>query len=105
MIPSCQKARLHVQYPRHIGGRKSPPPANRTNSKASGSVLNCLHSWTYWHNESVNIHSHVVGALLFLYLPVYVFTPERWAVATRGDVVVCYTYFLSVAVCFVLSAA
>ncbi|KAF3771033.1 Hly-III related protein, partial [Cryphonectria parasitica EP155] len=63
-------------------------------------------SWLYVHNETVNIYSHVIGALVFLVLPSYVFAvsiPGRYPVATVADVLVCSTYFLGVAVCFVLS--
>jgi len=100
--------------------------------KASGSVVDCLRSWTYLHNETgqelhtnsplppeakplvapadfltVNIFSHLLGAVLFLSLPVYVFAtslPPRYAVATTADVVVITVYLVGVAVCFVLSA-
>lgn len=58
------------------------------------------------HNETVNIHSHIVGAFVFLCLPTYVFAvslPPRYLVATTTDVVVCSTYFFGVALCFALS--
>lgn len=81
--------------------------------KASSSVQECFHSWTYLHNESVNIYSHVLGALLFLALPGWVFNmidfdlgialPQRYQVATPTDIVVCTTYLVGVAVCFLLS--
>ena len=57
---------------------------------------------------SVNIFSHVVGALVFLAIPIYVFTtevPKRYAVATPADKAVCCIYFLGVMVCFIFSAA
>ncbi|KAK3377090.1 hemolysin-III channel protein-like protein Izh2 [Lasiosphaeria ovina] len=77
---------------------------------ASESLLDCLGSWRYLHNETVNIFSHAVGALVFLALPVYIFsasstTPPRYAVATPADKIVCSIYFLGVAVCFAFSAA
>lgn len=98
----------------------------------------CIHSWTYVHNETgkrqrililislailrkvtckqgsylpdstVNIYSHIIGACIFLSLPLYFFTtevPPRYAIATWSDIVVCSTYFLGVATCFVLSTA
>lgn len=82
--------------------------------KASDSVQECFYSWTYLHNESVNIYSHVFGALLFLALPGCVFNlvdfdlgitalPRRYQVATPADLVVCTTYLVGVAVCFLLS--
>lgn len=56
----------------------------------------------------VNIHSHTLGALLFLLLPFAIFSsqiPPRYAAATPGEVAVCGVYFAGVAVCFVLSAS
>ncbi|KAK0712672.1 hemolysin-III related-domain-containing protein [Lasiosphaeria miniovina] len=77
---------------------------------ASESLLDCLNSWRYLHNETVNIFSHAVGALVFLALPIYIFsasstTPPRDAVATPADKIVCSIYFVGVAVCFAFSAA
>ncbi|KAI5924221.1 hemolysin-III channel protein-like protein Izh2 [Camillea tinctor] len=70
------------------------------------SVRMCFHSWTYIHNDTVNIYSHVIGAIVFLVLPLYIFSsevPPRYEIATVTDVLVCSTYFLGVAVCFILS--
>ncbi|KAI1505730.1 hemolysin-III channel protein-like protein Izh2 [Biscogniauxia marginata] len=70
------------------------------------SVWVCFHSWTYIHNDTVNIFSHVIGMLLFMILPLYVFgseVPPRYKVAMAADVLVCSIYFLGVAVCFTLS--
>lgn len=59
------------------------------------------------HNETINIWSHIIGCVLFLAIPIYVFTteiPPRYRVATREDIIVCSTYFIGVAICFFLSA-
>ncbi|KAH8814042.1 hemolysin-III channel protein-like protein Izh2 [Hyaloscypha sp. PMI_1271] len=74
---------------------------------ASGSLIECLHSWSYVHNETVNIYTHLLGAAIFLALPFFIFKkeiPARYVIATQADVVVCSTYFLGVAICFCLSA-
>ncbi|KAK3328291.1 hemolysin-III channel protein-like protein Izh2 [Cercophora scortea] len=75
--------------------------------KACGSVTGCLHSWTYLHNETVNIFSHIVGAIaFFLCIPLWIAIttiPPRLAIATTSDIVVCGTYILGVGACFVLS--
>ncbi|KAK7994934.1 hypothetical protein PG990_013707 [Apiospora arundinis] len=74
--------------------------------RETASWKDCLWSWTYLHNETVSIFSHVVGALLFLSLPYHIFhteIPPRYAVATPADVVVCSVYFGGVAICFTLS--
>ncbi|KAL8377891.1 hypothetical protein RB595_008533 [Gaeumannomyces hyphopodioides] len=77
--------------------------------KAPGTVRDCLASWFYLHNESVNIHSHTLGALLFLLLPFCIFStsqiPPRYAAASPGEAAACGVYFAGVAVCFALSAA
>ncbi|KAL8343855.1 hypothetical protein RB601_004398 [Gaeumannomyces tritici] len=77
--------------------------------QAPGTVRDCLVSWFYLHNESVNIHSHTLGSLLFLLLPLYIFSPSqippRYAAATPGEAAACGVYFAGVAVCFALSAA
>lgn len=73
---------------------------------AAASLWHCLHSVTYLHNETVNIFSHLTGAILFCAIPYFVFTaeiPPRYAVATLADRIVCSAYFLGVAVCFVFS--
>jgi adiponectin receptor len=70
-------------------------------------VKECFQSWTWLHNETVNIFSHVVGAAIFFCLPLYMFAvsvPPRYAAATATDIVVCSTYLLGVATCFTLSA-
>ncbi|KAK6532650.1 hypothetical protein TWF281_006830 [Arthrobotrys megalospora] len=59
------------------------------------------------HNETVNIWSHIIGSVLFVTIPLYVFTteiPPRYKIATTEDIVVCTTYFLGCAICFGLSA-
>ncbi|KAL0779875.1 hypothetical protein CaCOL14_004359 [Colletotrichum acutatum] len=64
--------------------------------------------WTYVHNESVNIYSHIIGAIIFILLPFYIFSdgiPARWNMASTADVVVCTAYTIGVITCFVLSTA
>jgi len=94
--------------------------------EASRSLVACFHSWTYIHNETgtkvyllsmeylvcshfypVNIYSHLIGAALFVALPLYLFKAEispRYLIASAEDVVVCSIYFMGVAICFSLSA-
>ncbi|KAI0376674.1 hemolysin-III channel protein-like protein Izh2 [Hypomontagnella monticulosa] len=70
------------------------------------SLWSCLHSWSYIHNETVNIFTHLVGALVFFVLPLYIFKteiPPRYKIATTADILVCSTYFLGVAICFTFS--
>ncbi|KAF8866411.1 putative membrane protein [Acephala macrosclerotiorum] len=74
---------------------------------ACGSLYDCFSSWGYVHNESVNIYSHLIGAAIFLLLPVYFYRneiPPRYTIATTADIMVFITYFMGVAICFCLSA-
>lgn len=74
---------------------------------ASGSLRKSFESWGYLHNESVNIYSHLIGSVLFVVLPIYIFRTEiplRYKVATSADLEVCSIYFTGVAICFLLSA-
>ncbi|KAH8780606.1 hemolysin-III channel protein-like protein Izh2 [Hyaloscypha sp. PMI_1271] len=74
---------------------------------ASGSIRKSFESWGYLHNESVNIYSHLIGSMLFVVLPIYIFRaeiPPRYKVATSADIGVCLIYFIGVAICFLLSA-
>jgi adiponectin receptor len=72
---------------------------------ANGSYKKCLKSWTYVHNESVNIFSHLIGSLLFSTLPfgLYKELAPRYATADKADILVFATFFLGVAICFALS--
>ncbi|KAK0391629.1 hypothetical protein NLU13_1128 [Sarocladium strictum] len=73
----------------------------------SKSLVRSVKSILAIHNETINIWSHVLGCLLFLAIPIYVFTteiPPRYKVATTEDIIVCTTYFIGVAICFFLSA-
>ncbi|KAK3385314.1 hemolysin-III channel protein-like protein Izh2 [Podospora didyma] len=72
----------------------------------ASSILDCIHSLKYLHNETVNIFSHAIGAVLFFAMPFYVFNtkiPPRYAVSTLEDKVACFVYFIGVAICFLFS--
>lgn len=71
------------------------------------SVKESLHSLMFLHNETVNIYSHLVGAILFISLP-NIFWLEIFPyrnVAQNGDVIVLSIFFSNVSLCFLLSAA
>ena len=57
--------------------------------------------------KSVNIHSHLVGSILFFLLPLYAYHSVylRQPNATVADLVVFATFFFGVAICFLLSAS
>ncbi|CAF9923806.1 hypothetical protein IMSHALPRED_006022 [Imshaugia aleurites] len=74
--------------------------------QASGSFKTCFESLGYTHNETVNIHSHVIGAAIFLIAPPYTYRALylRYPLATPADVFVFSTFSYGVSTCFVLSA-
>ncbi|KAF7912667.1 uncharacterized protein EAF01_001688 [Botrytis porri] len=69
------------------------------------SSLRSCRSIFYLHNETVNIHSHLLGALLFTLLPIYIYHSllPRYHDAATADLVVFALFFGGVAVCFGLS--
>ncbi|KAH7378547.1 mPR-like GPCR protein [Cadophora sp. MPI-SDFR-AT-0126] len=73
---------------------------------AARSIQKSLKSLIQLHNETINIHSHLFGALLFLALPFIVcfdlFTHH--SIGYSKDILVFSTFFFGVAVCFFLSA-
>ncbi|PQE26750.1 hypothetical protein CJF31_00003440 [Rutstroemia sp. NJR-2017a BVV2] len=54
----------------------------------------------------INIHTHLLGSILFFTLPIFLYTSltTRYPTATTADVFVFSTFFFGVAVCFALSA-
>ncbi|KAG4034507.1 hypothetical protein MFRU_003g04670 [Monilinia fructicola] len=74
---------------------------------ASKSFLKSLESLGHVHNETVNIYSHLLGAILFATLPFVLYRQiaPRYATAAIADIVVFSTFFFGVAICFLLSAA
>ncbi|KAM3072500.1 hypothetical protein ACMFMG_009298 [Clarireedia jacksonii] len=55
---------------------------------------------------TVNIHTHLLGSILFFALPIAIYTrlTPRYEKATTADIVVFSTFFFGVAICFLLSA-
>ncbi|KAI4721283.1 mPR-typeG-protein-coupled receptor [Aureobasidium sp. EXF-10727] len=72
----------------------------------AGSWKKCLESMLNWHNETVNIHSHTLGAALFAILPFhFYYTLYRHIEdAQLIDAIVFVLYFIGVAICFTCSA-
>ncbi|TGO39102.1 hypothetical protein BHYA_0060g00130 [Botrytis hyacinthi] len=69
------------------------------------SSLRSFRSVFHLHNETVNIHSHLIGAILFALLPIYIYHTllPRYHNAATADLVVFALFFGGVAVCFGLS--
>ena len=55
---------------------------------------------------AVNIHSHLIGSLLFFALPFILYDAlyPRYETASKADIIVFSTFFFGVAICFLLSA-
>ena len=72
----------------------------------SGSVRTSIRSWAYIHNESVNIYSHLVPALVFLFGEIYIqqHLASRYSAFTAVDAVVITIFMLSGFTCLWLSA-
>jgi adiponectin receptor len=73
----------------------------------SGSFQKSLSSLQHVHNEIVNIYSHLLGAILFAILPIYVYARARshHAAIQIGDIIGFATFFFGVILCFSLSAS
>ena len=73
---------------------------------ASWSYKKSLQSISQIHNEFVNIHSHLFGAVLFLALPFFTYgiSSYRDSSVKAGDIIVFSTFFYGVATCFLLSS-
>lgn len=70
---------------------------------ASNSYLKSFQSLFYLHNESVNIHTHLLGAFLFLFMSFTVYAFEVHAVSA-ADVCVFGCFFLGAVLCLGMSA-
>jgi len=66
-------------------------------------IKGCLASLFYLHNESVNIHSHLLGAFLFFFISLSMYTFERYSVKT-GDIVAFSCFFAGAIICLGISA-
>ena len=74
---------------------------------ASGSFCQSLKSLGHIHNETVNIYTHILGAVLFGTLPFSMYSKvyRQYTNTQLGDIIVFSAFFWSVAVCFLLSAS
>ena len=74
---------------------------------ASKSILTSLHSLTYLHTESVNIYTHLLGAIFFISvcIPLYQAIKLLYPSASTADVVAFSCFFLGAVLCLGISAA
>ncbi|KAL9596140.1 MAG: hypothetical protein Q9219_006001 [cf. Caloplaca sp. 3 TL-2023] len=72
----------------------------------TNSLAKCLQSLLYFHNESVNIHSHLLGCFSFLFIGAFLYLLEGRAEGVeRSDVVVFGCFFAGAVGCLGVSAA
>lgn len=90
-LPSWQQDNQHI----HSGYR----PASNSYSKSFASL-------THLHNESVNIYTHLIGALLALLAGLYTYSAlrPRYEQATQQDVLVFLCFFGGAVACLGMSA-
>lgn len=72
----------------------------------SNSTRACFASWLYVHNETVNIYSHLLPAILFLTAEglVYYYFQASYPDATTGDRLIFAFFLLTAATCLGMSA-
>jgi adiponectin receptor len=74
----------------------------------SYSYLGSFASLTYLHNETVNIYSHLIGAILLpgigVLLQRYIIKSHRYKTAGRGDLIVFGIFFVGAIACLTMSA-
>ncbi|KAF3918315.1 hypothetical protein ABW21_db0205703 [Orbilia brochopaga] len=75
-------------------------------SPATASYRKSLHSLSYWHNESVNIYTHLLGAIFFTLgsYVLYTVLAPRYPTATSADIYAFLSFFAGCLVCLGLSA-
>ncbi|KAH8808127.1 hemolysin-III related-domain-containing protein, partial [Xylogone sp. PMI_703] len=73
---------------------------------ASGSFKRSFASLGYLHNESVNIYTHLLGSLLFVFWTYWVYSviTPRYGSATRADILSFACFFAGAAFCMGMSA-
>jgi adiponectin receptor len=72
----------------------------------SGSALASFCSWSYIHNESANIYSHLIPAVFFLLGECYIqeYLTSRYSEVTSADFIAFSIFMLTAATCLSLSA-
>lgn len=72
----------------------------------SNSTYECFSSWLSWHNETVNIHSHLIPAIMFLAAEGFISTylQSKYPGMTVFDHLIFAAFLLSAVICLGLSA-
>ncbi|KAJ5364598.1 hemolysin-III family protein [Penicillium cataractarum] len=85
--------------------RESNPWILRGYRPISGSARVSFHSWSYIHNESANIYSHLIPAVFFLLGEWYIqqYLTSRYSGITSADIIVFSIFMLAAVTCLSLS--
>lgn len=72
----------------------------------SGSTRVSFCSWWYLHNETINIYSHLIPAVVFLLgeLCILQYLANKYSRVTRTDIIVFSCFMLTATVCYAFSA-
>ena len=72
----------------------------------SGSARASFRSWSYIHNESINIYSHLIPAVLFLVGEWYIqqYLTNRYFGVTAADFIAFSIFMLTAVTCLAMSA-
>lgn len=83
-----------------------PPPADKSVRHASYSLWHSIDSIRYLHNQSINIATHTLGAVAFLFFfySFYIIDFVRRPEASLKDLVPILIYCSGVVLCFLSSA-
>ncbi|TPX08169.1 uncharacterized protein E0L32_001935 [Thyridium curvatum] len=73
----------------------------------SDSTKSCFASWFYMHNETINIYSHGIPAIIFLLGEFYIcaYLRLKYPQASVGDYLVLACFLLTAAICLGLSTS
>ncbi|KAK3627278.1 hypothetical protein LTR56_013737 [Elasticomyces elasticus] len=73
----------------------------------SGSARASFYSWSYIHNESINIYSHLIPGVFFLLGEWYIqqYLTSRYSGVTGADFIAFSIFMLAAVICLSLSAA
>jgi adiponectin receptor len=81
-------------------------PALTSRRPTSASARSCFASLLHFHNQTINTYSHLLGSIVFAFLPYYFFHHfyKLNSNAQIGDLLVVTIYSYGTAACFMLSA-
>ncbi|KAM7216930.1 hemolysin-III related domain containing protein [Rhypophila decipiens] len=103
---SAVSSALHVHWDDLPDWRRDNHYIHTGYRHTSNSYLGSLHSLSYIHNETVNIYTHLIGAIVFIvasYLLHNLIHP-RYETASSSDILVFGCFFAGAAICLGMSA-